>query len=223
MSAAGSNPAPSAEEGARCAAPSSAEGAWPGQAAAADSTGVVVSARLLPFEADRLRSAALTYDEVGATAGRMPDGYHHLTQTTVIGDGRRAFEYAAGLLMCWGVQRGTGITVAASAPTVEDGAVAVLRLGWGPLAVRAPVRVVAVVDEPDRRGFAYGTLPGHPESGEESFIVEYAADGVVSLRIVAFARPRSWPARVAGPLGRLVQRAVTRRYGRALAPGRRTS
>ena len=29
--------------------------------------------------------------------------------------------------------------------------------------VRAPCRVVYVVDEPDRRGFAYGTLPGHPE------------------------------------------------------------
>jgi uncharacterized protein (UPF0548 family) len=182
-----------------------------------------VSARLRPFQADRLRSAALTYGEVGATAGPLPDGYHHLTRTTVIGNGRRAFEYAAGSLMRWGVQRGAGIAVAASAPAVEEGAVAILRLGWGPVAVRAPVRVVAVVDEPDRCGFAYGTLPGHPESGEERFVVEYADDGVVTLRIVAFARPRSWPARVAGPLGRLVQRAVTRRYERALAPGRRTS
>lgn len=30
----------------------------------------------------------------------------------------------------------------------------------GPVTVREPVRVVAVVDEPDRRGFAYGTLDG---------------------------------------------------------------
>ena len=30
--------------------------------------------------------------------------------------------------------------------------------------LRAPCRVVYVIDEPDVRGFAYGTLPGHPES-----------------------------------------------------------
>jgi uncharacterized protein (UPF0548 family) len=33
--------------------------------------------------------------------------------------------------------------------------------------IRVPCRVVYVLDEPERRGFAYGTLPGHPESGEE--------------------------------------------------------
>jgi len=121
------------------------------------------------------------------------------------------------------VQRGAGITVIASSPTVELDAVALLRLGWGPLAVRAPVRVVAVVDEPDRRGFAYGTLPGHPESGEELFVVDHAADGTVTLRIAAFARPRSFAARAAGPLGRLIQRAVTRRYGRAMTARRRVS
>ena len=38
--------------------------------------------------------------------------------------------------------------------------------------IATPCRVVYVIDEPSRRGFAYGTLPGHPESGEEAFIVE---------------------------------------------------
>ncbi|SIP67631.1 hypothetical protein BN9982_740001 [Mycobacterium tuberculosis] len=33
--------------------------------------------------------------------------------------------------------------------------------------LRAPCRVVYVIDEPDVRGFGYGTLPGHPVSGEE--------------------------------------------------------
>ena len=36
--------------------------------------------------------------------------------------------------------------------------------------LQAPCRVVYVIDEPDIRGFAYGTLPGHPESGEERFV-----------------------------------------------------
>lgn len=196
MSAAGSNPAPSAES-------------WPGPAAA-------VSTRLKPFEADRLRELPLTYDEVGATvAGALPAGYHHLDRVTVVGQGREVFEWAASYLLGWAVQRRAGLRVATSSAVAEPGAVAVLRLGPGPFALRAPVRVVQVVDEPDRRGFAYGTLRGHPESGEELFVLEHASDGEVTLRITAFSRPRSLLARVSGPLGRLVQRWITRRYGRA--------
>jgi uncharacterized protein (UPF0548 family) len=175
-----------------------------------------MSDRLRPFEADRLRERDLTYDEVGGTAGPLPDGYHHVVHTRDMGRGRAAFESASDSLRRWGLQRGAGIRVAASSDVVEVGAVAVLRLGWGVLAVRAPVRVVYLVEEPDRRGFAYGTLPGHPESGEELFVVEYA-DGSTTLRITGFSRSRSVLARCAGPLGRLIQRWVTRRYGRVLA------
>jgi uncharacterized protein (UPF0548 family) len=176
-----------------------------------------VSTRLRPFEADRLREAPLTYSEVGATAGPLPDGYHHLDRVTVVGQGREVFEWASAYLMGWAVQRHAGVRVAASSDRVEVGAVAMLRLGLGPLALRAPVRVVHVIDEPDRRGFAYGTLRGHPETGEELFLLEHAADGEVTLRITAFSRPRSLLARAAGPLGRLVQRWITRRYVRAFA------
>ncbi|HEV8560641.1 MAG TPA: DUF1990 family protein [Actinophytocola sp.] len=44
----------------------------------------------------------------------------------------------------------------------------------------APGRVVHVVEEEHRRGFAYGTLPGHPECGEEAFLLERHADGTVT-------------------------------------------
>ena len=172
--------------------------------------------RLRPFEADRLRDAAFTYGEVGATLGDLPTGYHHLSETFVIGHGRAAYDGAVDRLMTWGVQRGAGLRVAASADRVEPGAVAVLRLGPGPLAVRAPVRVVATIDEPDVSGFAYGTLPGHPERGEELFVVDVVDDGTVRLRITAFSRGGSRLSRWAGPAGRLVQRQITRRYGRAL-------
>ena len=40
-------------------------------------------------------------------------------------------------------------------------------------------RVVFVIDEPGRFGFAYGTLPRHVESGEERFLVERDAAGEV--------------------------------------------
>jgi uncharacterized protein (UPF0548 family) len=49
------------------------------------------------------------------------------------------------------------------------------------------VRVVAVADEPDRCGFAYGTLPGHAVCGEEAFVVardEAALTGGTRVRAV---------------------------------------
>ncbi|MCW2761725.1 MAG: hypothetical protein JWR85_1926 [Marmoricola sp.] len=82
--------------------------------------------------------------------------------------------------------------------------------------MNAPVRVVYRVDEERRKGFAYGTLPGHPESGEEAFVVELREDEQVTLTISAFSRPASRLARLGGPLTRIIQRWVTDRYLRAL-------
>ena len=85
-------------------------------------------------------------------------------------------------------------------------------LRLGPLRTWAACRVVYVVDEPSRKGFAYGTLPGHPECGEESFIVSIDEGGSVRFDVTAFSRNARWFARLGGPLTGLVQRAVTWRY-----------
>ena len=107
----------------------------------------------------------LTYREVGATAGPLPGRYHHVRKSAVIGQGRPRFEDAAEKVMRWGMLRGAGVRVEASTEVAAVGSHVLV--GFGPL--RAPCRVVYVIDEGDRRGFAYGTLPGHPESGEELF------------------------------------------------------
>lgn len=82
--------------------------------------------------------------------------------------------------------------------------------------VRSPVRVVYVIDEPNRKGFAYGTLPGHPETGEEAFVVEQAADGSVWLTITSISRPSSWFWWMTYPVLAAMQAYFTRRYFRAL-------
>ena len=77
--------------------------------------------------------------------------------------------------------------------------------------------MVYVVDEPDRRGFAYGTLPGHAESGEELFLVRYdPATENVYADVTAFSRHATWWSRLASPVTSLVQQVVTERYLRAL-------
>lgn len=160
----------------------------------------------------------LTYPEVGGSLlPELPSGYRHIEGTRVVGRGAADFERAARDLMHWQVQRRAGIRVTAPTP-VTAGAGLVLRIGIGPVAVRAPALVVRVLDEERRQGFAYGTLPGHPECGEESFVLTHEADDTVVFTVRAFSRPATRLARLGGPLTPLLQDLATRRYLRALLP-----
>lgn len=114
--------------------------------------------------------------------------------------------------------RSSGETVYADTgeELVRAGDGALLMFGWRALSVRVPVRVVYVIDEPNRRGFGTGTLPGHPLDGEEAFIVERRDDDSVWLTIRAFSRPAHpalWPV---VPVLRGAQAIVINRYEHAL-------
>lgn len=92
-----------------------------------------------------------------------------------------------------------------------------LAIPFGPFRVSAPARVVYVVDESARKGFAYGTLSGHPEEGEEAFIVELRDDDSVWITVRAFSRPSNRFWRAVAPILRAVQEFYTARYLGALA------
>lgn len=99
---------------------------------------------------------------------------------------------------------------------IAPGVTAKLSIPFGPFRVGAPCRVVYIIDEKDRKGFAYGTLSGHPESGEVAFIVDRTEDGSVWLTIRSLSRPAGWGWWLAYPVLRLTQWVYTRRYFRAL-------
>jgi uncharacterized protein (UPF0548 family) len=161
-----------------------------------------------------LEELPLTYSEIGATAsGQLPAGYDHLHVEKQIGTGQRRFEQAADAVMHWGMQRGAGLRVQASSDVAVLDAVVLVRMVFLP----APCRVVYVVDEPDIRGFAYGTLPGHPESGEERFVVRRDPDtSAVFAEVSAFSRPATWWSKAGGPLVSVAQRVIAKRYLRAV-------
>jgi uncharacterized protein (UPF0548 family) len=163
---------------------------------------------------EALEELPLTYREVGATAsGALPAGYGHLHVEAQIGTGQERFEQAADAVMHWGMQRGAGLRVRASSEVVALDAVVLVRMGFLP----APCRVVYVVDEPDIRGFAYGTLPGHPESGEERFVVRRdPATAAVFAQVSSFSRPATWWSKAGGPLVTVAQRVIAGRYLRAV-------
>ena len=156
-----------------------------------------------------LAGLSLTYPEVGATAATMPAGYSHVRMSRRIGTGRARFEAAAGAVLRFGMLRGAGLRVSASTEVAQVGSDVLGRLG--PFV--APCRVVYVIDEPDRRGFAYGSLPGHAVVGEEMFGVRYdPADGGVYSEVAAFSRPTTWWSRMGAPALTVVQRLISRRY-----------
>ena len=160
-----------------------------------------------------LAALRFTYREVGATAGLLPAGYHHIRKSAVIGSGRNRFEGAAAAVMRWGMLRGAGVRVDAGTEVAQVGSEVIV--GIGP--IRAPCRVVYVIDERDRRGFAYGTLPGHAESGEELFAVRYEpATDAVYAEVTAFSRHATWWSRLGRPVTSLAQRVITNRYLKAL-------
>jgi uncharacterized protein (UPF0548 family) len=88
----------------------------------------------------------------------------------------------------------------------------VVEMFLGPrwLGIRALCRVVYVINEPDRVGFAYGTLPGHAESGEESFVLD-RREGQVNFTVRAFSKPASRLSRLGGPVTGVVQGAMAER------------
>ena len=72
-------------------------------------------------------------------------------------------------------------------------------------------RIIYTLEEEEgnsrRRGFAFGTLPGHVEEGEERFTVELDGESdEVSDELFAFARPKPLLAKIGYPLVRALQR-----------------
>lgn len=174
-----------------------------------------------------LAARSLTYAPVGATQpadehwSHPPAGLRRYERTVLIGNGQACWEAAAAAVLSWGVKTRSGFTVEPGPGVgggVETGADYWLVASLGPFAIREPARVVAVVDRPDRCGFAYGTLDGHPVSGEEAFIVDRSPEGDVRLTLRSLTGSSRGLWRTAFPAVLIAQRWYRFRYLRALRP-----
>jgi uncharacterized protein (UPF0548 family) len=173
------------------------------------------SATELARVAARQADCELTYAEHGATGGTMPAGYRHDQWETDLGRyDEPTFDRLGDAVCQWQVQRGAGVMICPPDP-VQAGLTFALCLRVGRAYVTAAGRVVYVTNEPGRRGFAYGTLPQHPEQGEEAFHV--LRDGSrILFRVTAFSRPRRPLARAGAPVTRLIQARTNQAYLRAM-------
>jgi uncharacterized protein (UPF0548 family) len=167
------------------------------------------------------RELTYSYPAVGATRhDAAPPGFAVDHNRQRLGRGDDVFARACAALRGWRMFPAGWTAIEPRAPIVAGAVVGVLVRTLGVWWWNA-ARIVYVLDEPGRFGFAYGTLPGHAESGEERFLVEQRADGEVWYDLRAFSRPRHWLARLGHPLTRALQRRFARASKAAMAAAAR--
>lgn len=155
-----------------------------------------------------------SYSAVGATAIVPPPGYVVDHTRIKLGVGEQVFELAKSSIRRWEhFQLGWVEASPTETPIQKGEVVAVLGHVLGLWWLNA-CRIVYVVDEIGlitRFGFAYGTLPGHAESGEERFLIEWnRSDDSVWYDILAFSQPNYFVTRIGYPLVRLFQKKFAR-------------
>jgi uncharacterized protein (UPF0548 family) len=154
-----------------------------------------------------------TYPEIGRSLepDPFPEGYRSDCHQTSLGTGTSTFGRATAALAAWRAHRLHGLSVYPAQAPIQVGGTVLVCIGLG-LVLAAPCRIVQVLDEAEAWGFAYGTLPGHPEQGEEAFVVRRDSRGSVCFEIRAFSRPANRLVELCGPLGRAVQHGATEGY-----------
>jgi uncharacterized protein (UPF0548 family) len=156
------------------------------------------------------RNLPFTYAEVRATNATPPSSYKVDHNRARLGDGEAIYRRAVQALKSWRQFELGWVSIVPRGVVIEVGAtVAVKARAFGTWSLNAS-RVVYVIDEPRRFGFAYGTLPDHVECGEERFLVEWLPDDSVWYDILAFSRPQHPLVKLSSPLARLLQKRFAR-------------
>jgi uncharacterized protein (UPF0548 family) len=178
---------------------------------------------------DISRQAPFNYAEVGRSLGPTPPGYASNQGRIRLGRGVATFNKAVEALRCWKMFDLGWVSLCWPDAEIEVGTtVAVLARHFGFWSLH-PARIVFLVDGDDARmrriGFAYGTLQGHGERGEETFIIEWLhADDSVWYDLRSFSRPGQQLTALGYPVTRMLQkrfaRESTRRMLNAIWEGR---
>jgi uncharacterized protein (UPF0548 family) len=175
-----------------------------------------------------LRDAPLSYAPIGCTREprlEPPPGFCKDHERVVLGKGETIFRRACQAIRTWKMIAREVVEPCPAGVPMEAGAMvanlfrARLLGGWLVL----PTRILYLIDEPKptidfvRFGFAYGTVQGHWEQGEERFLVEWnQRDDSVWYDLLVFSRPRHPLAKLAYPYTRHQQARFRRGSAEAM-------
>jgi len=149
---------------------------------------------------------SFSYAEVGASRNMLPQNYVIDHRRICLGEDEHTFAAACEALRRWEMFNLGWVQLCWPETPIAAGAtVAVLAQVFGVWWLNA-ARIVYVIDEPRRFGFAYGTLPDHIERGEERFMIQWREDDSVWYDLSAFSRPKHWLVKLGYPITRLMQK-----------------
>jgi len=139
------------------------------------------------------RDLPFSYKEVGASKDVIPKTYpinHHRIQ---IGCGAETFARAKNAVQTWAMYKLEWTRLYPPKVPIGAGESVVVVVNHLFCWSMNPCRIVYVLEESgavEKFSFAFGTLPGHSETGEERFTVEWRRDDdTVWYELLAFARP----------------------------------
>jgi uncharacterized protein (UPF0548 family) len=157
------------------------------------------------------KTQSFSYPETGLTRGENPGEYTVDHSRITLGSGNETFRCAISAIRAWEMFNiGWVRLLPQNAPITAGANVAVVIHHFGFWSKNAS-RIVYVIEEERRFGFAYGTLQQHAERGEERFTVEWnEKDDSVVYDILAFSRPGLWQTRIANPIARMLQKRFAR-------------
>ncbi len=139
-----------------------------------------------------------------------PAGFERKVWRREVGHGN--FDAAAEAIRQWHGHEAAGISRLPTRPPIAVGETLAVAIPVGPISVSATSRIVDVVDEPDRFGFTYSTMPHHVVDGEESFIVSRHPDGTVDIVVTAVWRSATLANAVCPPITRFLQNRAINQY-----------
>lgn len=172
-----------------------------------------------PTEADVIRyllkckTSRFTYDQPGLTrAQEFPDGFDVDHQQSLLGFGEEIYEIAKDAVRRWAMFPIELTKLYWPDQSIRVGVEVAVLFRAGPFWSLNPCRIAYVFDDAKptgcvhRFGFAYGTLDGHLECGEERFCVSWnRADDSVHYQLLAVSRPHHVLTRIGYPYARVVQ------------------
>ncbi len=150
-----------------------------------------------------------SYREVGASKGTIPSGYPINHYQVRLGKGEKTFSRSQNAIQNWTMYRLDWTRLYPPGAPIVAGKVVCVVVNHGFCWSLNPCRIIYTLEEKgtvERFGFAFGTLPGHSEEGEERFVVEWHhADDSVWYELLSFARPHHFLAKLGFPFVRLFQ------------------
>lgn len=165
----------------------------------------------------QISTDGVNYGPVGIArpGAEVPPGLRLREQRIRLGEGDAVWQRAVAVVSGWAIKKHVRFRIDPDDDAVALGRDYDTRFGFGAIRLLEPVRVVWTEEQGDLRGFGYGTRTGHPITGEECFLVERDAAGVVWLIVRTVSRVSRGRWILLWPGIRIMQPYFQRWYARA--------